>query len=92
MDPIAACPGRVAMEHRGNAAPGVPAFVGPNERSPQLSKRNITWLIVIIAIGVLGWLVVGIVAGLIAAGVTLAVSEVIERRARKQRRASQNTR
>jgi len=56
-----------------------------------VSKRNIIWLVAIIAVGVIGWLTVGIVFGLIAAAVVLAVSEVIERRARAQRRAaSQN--
>ena len=53
-----------------------------------MSKRNIIWLIAIIAVGVVGWLSVGIVFGLIAAAVVLAVSEVIERRARAQRRAA----
>ena len=57
-----------------------------------MSKRNIIWLIAIIAVGVFGWLTVGIVFGLIAAAVVLLVSEVIERRARAQRRAaSHNT-
>lgn len=53
-----------------------------------MSKRNMTWLAVVLAVGVLGWLVFGIVVGLIAAAVTLAVSEVIERRARTRRRAA----
>ena len=53
-----------------------------------MSKRNIIWLIAIIAVGVIGWLTVGIVFGLVAAAVVLAVSEVIERRARAQRRAA----
>ena len=55
-----------------------------------MSKRNMTWLAVVIAVGVIGWLAVGIVVGLIAAAVTLAVSEVIERRARTKRRAARD--
>ena len=56
-----------------------------------MSKRNITWLAVVIAVGVIGWLVFGIVAGIVGAVLMLAVSEVIERRARAQRRAASDT-
>lgn len=56
-----------------------------------MSKRNMIWLAVVIAVGVIGWLAVSIVAGLVAAAVMLAISEVVERRARaERRRASQN--
>jgi len=49
------------------------------------------WLAVVIAVGVIAWLTIGIVAGLVAAAVMLAVSEVVERRARaERRRSSQN--
>lgn len=51
-----------------------------------MSKRNMIWLVAIIAVGVLGWLVLGVVVGLVAAAVVLVVSEVVERRARAQRR------
>jgi uncharacterized protein involved in cysteine biosynthesis len=51
-----------------------------------MSKRNMVWLAVVVAVGVIAWLSLGIVAGLVAAAVTLAVSEVVERRARAQRR------
>jgi hypothetical protein len=51
-----------------------------------MSKRNMIWLAVIVAVGVLGWLTMGVVWGLVAAAVVLAVSEVVERRARAQRR------
>jgi hypothetical protein len=51
-----------------------------------VSKRNMIWLAAIVAVGVLGWLVLGVVWGLVAAAVTLAASEVVERRARAQRR------
>lgn len=55
-----------------------------------MSKRNLAWLVAILAVGVLGWLTFGIVPGLIAAAITLAVSEVVERRARAQRRAARD--
>ena len=51
-----------------------------------MSKRNMTWLIAVIVVGVIAWLTIGIIAGLVAAAVMLAVSEVVERRARAQRR------
>ena len=58
-----------------------------------MSKRNMIWLAIVIAVGVIAWLAIGVVAGLIAAAVTLAASEVIERRARtRRRRASQGAR
>jgi hypothetical protein len=47
------------------------------------------WLVVVLVIGALAWVAFGLVVGLIAAGATLAVSEVIERRARRKRRAAQ---
>ena len=56
-----------------------------------MSKRNITWLIVVIAVGVLAWLTFGWIVGLIAIGVTLAASEVVERRARRIRRAARES-
>ena len=54
-----------------------------------MSKRNMAWLAVVLAVGVLGWLAFGIVAGLLAAAATLVVSEVVERRARAKRRGVQ---
>ncbi len=51
-----------------------------------MSKRNMTWLVAVIIVGVIAWLTIGIIAGLVAAAVMLAVSEVVERRARAQRR------
>lgn len=53
-----------------------------------MSKRNITWLAAVLAVGVLGWIAVGIVAGLLAAAGVLIVSEFIERRARTKRRTA----
>ena len=41
--------------------------------------RNIVWLAVIVAVGLIGWLAFGLVIGLIAAAITLAISEVFER-------------
>ncbi len=56
-----------------------------------MSKRNMIWLAVVVAVGVIGWLAFGIVAGIVGAVLTLAASEVIERRARAQRRAARDT-
>ena len=64
-------------------------FNGSIERSAHVSKRNMIWLVVVLAVGALVWLAFGIVAGLVAAAVALTVSEVVERRARKKRRAAQ---
>ncbi len=57
-----------------------------------MSKRNMIWLVAVVAVGVIAWLTIGIVAGLVAAAVMLAASEFVERRARAQRqRASTDT-
>jgi hypothetical protein len=48
------------------------------------------WLAVVVAVGVIGWLAVGLVVGLVAAAAVLAISEVVERRARAQRRRASN--
>ncbi len=56
-----------------------------------MMKRNVVWLVVIIAVGVVGWLAFGIVVGLLAAVTTLVLSEVVERRARAKRRAARDT-
>jgi len=56
-----------------------------------VSKRNMIWLAVVVAAGVIAWLAVGIVAGLVVAAVMLAVSEIVERRARAQRRRAATT-
>ncbi len=53
-----------------------------------MTKRNMAWLAAVLAVGVLGWIAVGIVVGLIAAAAMLVVSEVIERRARTKRRTA----
>lgn len=55
-----------------------------------MSKRNMTWLAVIIGVGVAVWLATSIVWGLIAAGVVLVVSEVVERTARIRRRGAKS--
>jgi uncharacterized protein involved in cysteine biosynthesis len=44
------------------------------------------WLVAVIVVGVIAWLAIGIVAGLVAAALVLAASEFVERRARAQRR------
>jgi uncharacterized protein involved in cysteine biosynthesis len=56
-----------------------------------MMTRNLVWLAVIVAVGVLGWLAFGLVVGLIAAATTLVVSEVVERVARARRRAAQTS-
>ena len=53
-----------------------------------MSKRNITWLIIVVVVGVVITAAAGFLWGLLAAAVTLAISEVIERQVRKQRRAA----
>ena len=56
-----------------------------------MMTRNIVWLAVIVAVGLIGWLAFSLVIGLIAAAVTLVVSEVFERWARARRRAAQTS-
>ncbi len=51
-----------------------------------MSKRNMIWLAIVVAVGVIAWLAANIVVGLIAAAIVLAISEVVERRARTARR------
>ena len=54
-----------------------------------MSKRNFAWLVIVLAVGALVWVAFGVVPGLVAAGLVLAMSEVVERRARTKRRAAQ---
>ncbi len=53
-----------------------------------VSKRNLIWLVAVIATGLVAWLLAGWLAGIVAAGVVLAISEIVERRARRQRIAA----
>jgi len=55
-----------------------------------VSKRNMTWLAVVVAVGALVWLAFGVVFGLLAAAATLVVSEVVERRVRAKTRTDQD--
>lgn len=55
-----------------------------------MNKRNIVWLVAIVVVGVVGWIALTWWLGLAAAGVTLVVSEVVERAVRKRRRARHN--
>lgn len=55
-----------------------------------MSKRNMIWLAGVVVVGVLVWLAFGVLPGLIAAAITLAISEVVERRARAQRRSARD--
>jgi hypothetical protein len=54
-----------------------------------MTKRNMAWLAVVLAVGALVWVAFGVIPGLVAAGLVLAMSEVVERRARTKRRAAQ---
>ena len=53
-----------------------------------MSKRNLIWLIAVVAAGVVFGVIGGWVVGLVAAAVVLAISEVVERAARRRRVAS----
>lgn len=53
-----------------------------------MSKRNIAWLIVIVAVCVLVWINAGALWGILAAVATLVASEAFERARRKRRRAA----
>jgi hypothetical protein len=53
-----------------------------------MNNRNIVWLVAIAVVGAVAWIAVAWWLGLVAAGVTLVVSEVVERAARKRRRAA----
>lgn len=53
-----------------------------------MSKRNIAWLAAIVVIGGIVWIAANFVWGLVAAIVTLVVSEVVQRTARQRRRAA----
>jgi hypothetical protein len=57
----------------------------------RMMKRNMVWLAVIVAVGLIAWLAAGPVVGLLAAAVTLVVSEVVERSARARRRATRTS-
>ncbi|MAT04098.1 MAG: hypothetical protein CL424_03525 [Acidimicrobiaceae bacterium] len=52
-----------------------------------MSKRNIVWLVAIVVVGVFVGIVAGWLWGLLAAAIVLVVSEVVERSARRRRRA-----
>ena len=52
-----------------------------------MSRRNVVWLVAIVAVGVVLTVAFSWVWGLIGAGVTLLVSEVVERILRRRRRA-----
>jgi uncharacterized protein involved in cysteine biosynthesis len=56
-----------------------------------MMTRNMIWLAIIVVVGLIGWLAFGLVVGLIAAAITLLVSEIVERWARARRRAAQTS-
>jgi hypothetical protein len=53
-----------------------------------MSKRNIAWLVVVVVVAVVGSITLGIGWGLLAGVVVLVISEVVERSARRRRRAA----
>ena len=57
-------------------------------RKHQLSKRNIAWLIAVLASGAVAWIAFGWLWGLIVAAIVLAVSELVERQVRRTKRAA----
>jgi hypothetical protein len=59
-----------------------------NLSNPNMSKRNLIWLALIIAAAVIGGMLVGMPFGLIPAAVVLVISEIVERSARRKRRQS----
>lgn len=53
-----------------------------------VSTRNLYWLVAIVAVGVVVGVAAGWVWGLVGAAVTLVISEVVERAARRRRGGS----
>lgn len=62
-----------------------------NLSNPNMSKRNLIWLALIIAAAVVGGMVMGMPLGLIPPAVVLVVSELVERSARRKRSQSGST-
>lgn len=50
-----------------------------------MSKRNIIWLVAIVAVAAVVWVVAGVLWGLGAGVAVLVISEVVERQARRRR-------
>jgi hypothetical protein len=50
----------------------------------RVSRRNVVWLVAIVVVGVVGGVLAGWLWGVVAAGVTLVVSEVVERMRRQR--------
>jgi hypothetical protein len=57
-------------------------------KDEQMSTRNIVWLVIVAAVGVVVGITVGPWWGVLAAVVTLAASELVERSARTKRNAA----
>lgn len=53
-----------------------------------MSKRNLAWLVAIVAVGAVLWIAFGWLWGVAGAAVVLATSEIVERSRRKKRRAA----
>jgi hypothetical protein len=60
----------------------------PLERLMHMSKRNLYWLAAVVAAGVVLWIAVGWIWGIVGAVVVLVSSEVVERSRRKKLRAA----
>jgi len=53
-----------------------------------MSKRNLIWLVVVVAVGILVGIAAGWLWGILAAAVTLVISETVERARRQRLRAA----
>ena len=53
-----------------------------------MSRRNLAWLVAVIAVGIIVWIAAGLLWGVLAAIATLVLSEVVERIRRRRRAAA----
>jgi hypothetical protein len=58
----------------------------PRARQLSVSRTNLMWFVVVLALATVGWLIGGWQIALVAAAIGLVVSEVFERTARAKRR------
>ena len=56
--------------------------------NPNASKRNLIWLVLIIAAAIAGGMLLGLPLGLVPAAGVLVISEIVERSARRKRQHS----
>jgi hypothetical protein len=57
-------------------------------RQLKVSRRNLIWLVAVVAAGLVGAIIEGWQVGLVAAAVVLVISEVVERMERSRRARS----